>query len=134
MVIKARCGACGIVDLPPEALTLYVFERPWIAKVGRYRLICNVCDRTTAWTASSEAMALLVSAGVPETVWDAPAELFESRYSGLPPTHDDILDFMLVLTDDELIEVVLAEWGVQARVIELPEVSHEERRTPRHRA
>ena len=52
--------------------------------------------------ASRRIVDLLVSSGVRMEVWRLPAELAEPRV-GPPLTPDDLLDFHLLLGDDELV-------------------------------
>lgn len=95
--IKAECPGCGAVRLRVADLTVRVCADD--DELGAYRFQCPRCDHAVLHEASPAICALLVSVGVDEEVWRLPAELAE-RPSGPPLTHDDLLDFHLMLADD----------------------------------
>ncbi len=67
---------------------------------GSYCFRCPSCERAVAKDASRRIVDLLVSSGVRLQVWRRPAELLEPRV-GPALTPDDLLDFHLLLRDDD---------------------------------
>lgn len=113
--IRTTCPACGEVDLRPEAVSLCV-EEP--GRDGSYRFTCPRCGEVVEKPADRRIVALLLSAGVefdgarhPQRRGgpgsgrgggdpDAP-RWPEARPDGPPFTVDDVIDFHLLLRDDE---------------------------------
>ncbi len=95
-VVRSSCLACGTVDLPVEAVTLYLVP-------GRteptYGFRCPRCFVHIRKSTSRQALALLVAAGV-ATV-EVPAEAVEPHL-GDPLTTDDLIDLgrALAATDN----------------------------------
>ncbi len=66
---------------------------------GTYLFQCPICTTRVTKAAESHVVDLLAASGVSVTVWVLPAELDEERL-GAPITHDDLLDFHDLLSDD----------------------------------
>jgi hypothetical protein len=92
--IRASCPDCGDVELTVNDVTVLVCAED---NSGSYAFRCPECEIAVSKPAESRIIDLLVSSGVQMTVWHLPAELFESKAMGDPFTHDDILDFHLLL-------------------------------------
>lgn len=107
--IRANCPSCGDVQLKAADLTVRVCSDD---DTGSYCFRCPSCERAVAKEASRRIVDLLVSSGVRLQVWRRPAELLEARV-GPTLTPDDLLDFHLLLRDDdwfaELSEMVRRE-------------------------
>lgn len=107
--IRANCPSCGDVQLKAADLTVRVCSDD---DTGSYCFRCPSCERAVAKEASRRIVDLLVSSGVRLQVWRRPAELLETR-EGPTLTPDDLLDFHLLLRDDdwfaELSEMVRRE-------------------------
>jgi hypothetical protein len=95
--IRANCPSCGDVQLTADDLTVRVCADD---ERGSYCFRCPECLRAVAKDASRRIVDLLVSSGVRMQVWRLPAELTESRM-GPPLTPDDLLDFHLLLQEDD---------------------------------
>lgn len=91
--IKAMCPRCGEVELTPDDIELRVCT---YAPASYYMFDCPGCHETVQKPADDRVVQLLISGGVPATVWELPEELAE-RKDGPPLTVDDLLDFHLLL-------------------------------------
>jgi len=97
--IKASCPICGDVSLTPAQVRLVVCTRPeW----SSYAFDCPTCHDEVSKSADEEIVALLVSGGVQLEHWVIPAEALEP-HEGAPITYDELLDFALLLTDQDLL-------------------------------
>jgi hypothetical protein len=96
--IKAECPTCGVVRLRPHDLTVRVCVDD--ESQAAYRFRCPRCAGAIVHDASAAICALLVSVGVEEEAWHLPAELTEHA-QGPALTSDDLLDFHLLLQDDD---------------------------------
>src|SRR5205085_9057911 len=94
--IRASCPSCGDVDLTVEDVSVYVCADD---RRGSYSFRCPACQLAVSKPAEPNVVDILVSSGVRMAVWQLPAELFETRM-GPPISHDDLLDFHHLLTDD----------------------------------
>jgi hypothetical protein len=108
-LIRTTCPRCGEVEMGPEAISLSVGdfnEEPF------YRFRCPACQESVLKRADSKIVALLVSAGVGmegegrsngQDSGGPPGEPTEvlMTASGPPFSLDDLLDFHLLLQDDE---------------------------------
>ncbi len=97
--IKASCPTCGEVELKPADLSLMVCSH---APLSYYAFCCPSCLDEVRKPADDHVVSLLVSGGVPATVWDVPAEALEPR-TGPVLTYDDLLDFALHLGTTDLL-------------------------------
>jgi hypothetical protein len=70
---------------------------------GDYRFRCPLCHFTVVKGAEARTIDLLVASGVAMDTWTLPAELGE-QHSGAPISHDDLLDFHVLLSDEVLLE------------------------------
>lgn len=92
--IRASCPECGDVELTVEDVTVLVCAED---NSGSYAFRCPDCEIAISKPAEGRIVDLLVSSGVRRSTWHLPAELFEPRAVGAPFTHDDLLDFHLLL-------------------------------------
>jgi hypothetical protein len=95
--IRAQCPECGDVRLEANDLTVRVCSDD---DAGSYWFRCPACDAPVAKAATPHVVELLVSSGVRLDMWRRPAELQEAR-TGPPLTHDDLLDFHVMLESDD---------------------------------
>jgi hypothetical protein len=104
--IRANCPSCGDVQLRAADLTVRVCSDD---EQGSYCFQCPTCAQAVAKDASRRIVDLLVSSGVRMEVWRLPAELSEP-HTGDPLSPDDLLDFHLLLGQDDWFD------GVEAMV------------------
>jgi len=97
--IKASCPTCGEVELTPADLSLMVCSH---APLSYYAFDCASCGDLVRKPADDHVVSLLVSGGVPATVWDLPAEALETK-TGPALSYDDLLDFALQLGTTDLL-------------------------------
>ena len=97
--IKASCPTCGEVELTPADVALMVCSH---APLSYYCFDCVTCGSEVRKPADDHVVSLLVSGGVPATVWDLPAEAVEPK-SGPRLSYDDLLDFALQLGESDLL-------------------------------
>lgn len=98
--IKAMCPHCGEVELTPDDIELRVCT---YAPASYYTFECPACQQEIQKPADDRVVQLLISGGVPATVWELPGELSE-RHDGPPLTIDDLLDFHLLLQRSDWFE------------------------------
>ena len=103
--IKASCPSCGEVELTPADVSLMVCSH---APLSYYAFACPSCSEEIRKPADDHVVSLLVSGGVPATVWDIPAEALEPR-TGPALTYDDLLDLALQLSRTDLLAPVAAD-------------------------
>ena len=97
--IKASCPSCGEVELTPADVSLMVCSH---APLSYYAFQCAGCDSEVRKPADDHVVSLLVSGGVPATVWDLPGEVLEIK-TGPALSYDDLLDFALQLGTTDLL-------------------------------
>jgi hypothetical protein len=97
--IKASCPTCGEVELTPSDVSLMVCSH---APLSYYAFDCHTCGTEVRKPADDHVVSLLVSGGVPATVWDMPAEVLEIK-TGPVLSYDDLLDFALQLGETDLL-------------------------------
>lgn len=103
--IKASCPTCGEVVLTPTDLSLMVCSH---SALSYYHFACPSCASDVRKPADDHVVSLLMSGGVPATVWEVPDEALEP-HTGPDLSYDDLLDFALHLgTTDLLAEVAAA--------------------------
>ena len=103
--IRASCSDCGDVELT----TSDVHVRVCVAdNRGTYSFRCPVCRMTVVKPAEPRTVDLLVASGVSYTTWTLPAELAEPRGYGGPISHDELIDFHLLLSDESRLFAALA--------------------------
>ena len=98
-LIKASCPGCGEVELTPADVALMVCSH---APLSYYAFTCNGCGDEVRKPADDHVVSLLVSGGVPATVWEVPAEALEP-HEGPSLSYDDLLDFALRLAETDLL-------------------------------
>lgn len=98
--IKATCPTCGEVELTPDDIELRVCN---LAPASYYLFDCPLCTSVVRKPADDRVIQLLISGGVRAVVWEYPAEAGE-RPDGPPLTHDDLLDFHLLLDQPDWFE------------------------------
>ncbi len=97
--IKASCPTCGEVELTPADVSLVVCSH---AALSYYSFACPGCTVQVRKPADDHVVSLLVSGGVPATVWEVPAEALEPR-TGPALTYDDLLDLAIELESTDLL-------------------------------
>ncbi len=97
--IKASCPTCGEVELKPADLSLMVCSH---APLSYYAFCCPSCLDEVRKPADDHVVSLLISGGVPASVWDLPGEALEVK-SGPQLSYDDLLDFALQLGTTDLL-------------------------------
>jgi hypothetical protein len=97
--IKASCPGCGDVELTSSDITLRVCND---APRSYYAFTCPTCDDRVRKPADDHIVSLLMSGGVRAEVWEVPAEVLEPR-TGPTLSYDDLLDFVLQLSRDDLL-------------------------------
>ena len=102
--IKASCPTCGEVELTPADVSLVVCSH---APLSYYCFACPDCTEQIRKPADDHVVSLLVSGGVPATVWEVPAEALEPR-TGPALTYDDLLDLAIQLNSTDLLAPVAA--------------------------
>jgi predicted RNA-binding Zn-ribbon protein involved in translation (DUF1610 family) len=102
--IKASCPTCGEVELTPADVSLVVCSH---APLSYYSFACPGCTEQVRKPADDHVVSLLVSGGVPATVWEVPAEALEPR-TGPALTYDDLLDLAIFLNGTDLLAPLAA--------------------------
>jgi len=99
--IRASCPQCGDVELTVADVHVRICST---TSEGEYAFQCPSCTDTVTKQAESRTIDLLVASGVAVSTWAMPVErLIGGERS--PITHDDVIDFHMMLSDD----MVLAE-------------------------
>jgi hypothetical protein len=101
--IRATCPTCGEVELTPDDIELRVCTH---ASASFYQFACPLCSDTVQKPADDRVVQLLISGGVPATVWELPDEAAESL-AGPAFTNDDLLDFHLLLQEPDWFDRLL---------------------------
>ena len=97
--IKASCPTCGEVELTPADVSLMVCSH---APLSYYAFCCPTCREEVRKPADDHVVSLLVSGGVPASVWRLPGEALE-LHGGPRLSYDDLLDFALQLGATDLL-------------------------------
>jgi predicted RNA-binding Zn-ribbon protein involved in translation (DUF1610 family) len=92
-IVRATCPTCGDVEMPLTSLSLRV-----CADDGRgtYGFSCPTCGERVVKEAEGMVVGVLLASGVDLAWWELPDELDEPHH-GPALTHDDLLDFHLLL-------------------------------------
>jgi len=101
--IRATCPTCGEVELTPDDIELRVCTH---APASYYQFECPLCSEEVQKPADDRVVQLLISGGVPATVWELPLEVRES-HDGPALTTDDLLDFHILLEQPDWFESLL---------------------------
>ena len=104
--IRASCTDCGDVELTTAEVKVRVCTAD---NQGTYSFRCPLCTMTVVKSAEPRTVDLLVASGVAYSTWSPPLELSEPRSAGHPFTHDDLLDFHELLSDDTKLADALAD-------------------------
>jgi len=99
--VEATCASCGAVWLPIGEIAVRVCLD---LRTSAYTFRCPGCGVRAAKPANDRVVDFLTSAGAPLEVWSLPEELREPRPDGAPISHDDLLDFHLLLQDRDWFE------------------------------
>jgi hypothetical protein len=92
--IRATCGQCGDVELTTADVRVRVCIED---NQGSYLFRCPACRMAVVKPAEPRIVDLLVASGVEFSTWTMPAELRERRPLGPAISHDDLLDFHVLL-------------------------------------
>ena len=98
--IRATCPTCGEVELTPDDIELRVCTH---APASYYVFGCPLCHDPIQKPADDRVIQLLISGGVRALVWELPSEVLEN-HEGPALTHDDLLDFHLLLEKPDWFE------------------------------
>jgi predicted RNA-binding Zn-ribbon protein involved in translation (DUF1610 family) len=101
--IRATCPTCGEVELTPDDIELRVCTH---APASYYQFVCPLCAEEIQKPADDRVVQLLISGGVPATVWELPQEVREA-HEGPTLTLDDLLDFHLLLEQPDWFQSLL---------------------------
>src|SRR5205807_10075040 len=74
--IRATCPTCGEVELTPDDIELRVCTH---APASYYQFVCPLCTEEIQKPADDRVVQLLISGGVPATVWELPQEVREAH-------------------------------------------------------
>jgi hypothetical protein len=99
--IEAICVSCGVVWLSPGDIEVRV-----CVELGSsaYTFRCPECGLPATKPANDAIVHLLTSIGASLEVWYLPRELREPRPGGAAFSHDDLLDFHLLLQQKDWFE------------------------------
>lgn len=103
--IRASCTDCGDVELTTAEVKVRVCTAD---NQGTYSFRCPVCMMTVVKPAEPRTVDLLVASGVAYSTWSPPLELSEPRRGGSAFTHDDLLDFHELLSNDRALADAMA--------------------------
>jgi len=103
--IKASCPSCGEVELTHHDVRLMVCSH---APLSYYAFDCPGCVDEVRKPADEHVIALLMSGGVPATVWELPAEALEPK-TGPTLDYDDLLDFVTALATTDTLAAIATE-------------------------
>lgn len=92
--VESNCPSCGPVRVASDDVVVRVCVDH---QSSSYAFRCPVCGLRTAAQADDHIVDVLTAAGASFDVWYLPDELRETRPAGAPLTHDDVLDFHLLL-------------------------------------
>ncbi len=121
--IRATCPTCGEVDLTANDIELELVrsEAERVSSGSCYRFCCPICEQIITKPADERIARLLASGGVRIFSDGEPVEAIEDEpaVAQLPPhpeapvagpilTHDDLLDFHLLLDSPHWFDRMLA--------------------------
>lgn len=96
-VVRSSCITCGTIDLSIEDVTLYLVSG---TREPTYGFQCPQCLRIIRKSTTTEAVALLVAAGV--RVVEVPPEAREP-HAGDPLTEGDLVALSQALADNDML-------------------------------
>ena len=104
--ILVTCSNCAEdIPLVPEQVCSRICTNNGEAE---YRFTCPECSTIVIKPTTTRMVETLEAAGVEVEMWTLPAELFEA-HSGPRITHEDLLDFHILLSDDEEVATAIEE-------------------------
>lgn len=101
--IRASCPTCGDVELTVADVQVRICTS---TSEGEYAFRCPECSEIVTKQAESRTIDLLVASGVRVTTWSMPRERLLNTPER-PITHDDVIDFHALLSDDDLLAQAL---------------------------
>jgi uncharacterized Zn finger protein len=105
--IRASCPTCGDVELASRNVKVQVCATN---NQGSYAFRCPECGIAVSKLAEQRIVDLLVSSGVPLSVWSLPAELEEPK-EGAVISYDDLLEFHYQLQQEGWFERLTTSIG-----------------------
>ena len=96
--VQATCASCGVVWLSPGDIVVRVCVD---LQSSAYTFRCPECGLRAAKPADDGVVEILTLIGVSLEEWYSPDELWEPRPGGAPISHDDVLDFHVLLRDTD---------------------------------
>jgi hypothetical protein len=103
--VMVTCRDCGDVLVSINRCQLRRCEDDGVHSLAYRCRSCGHCD-VVGQLHPNEIMELL-DAGLAIVPWQLPAEVHEPHYCGTSLTLDDLLDFHLLLDDDEWVDTLL---------------------------
>lgn len=104
--ILVTCSNCAEdIPLGPEQVCSRICTDNGEAE---YRFTCTECFTIVIKPTTTRMVETLEAAGVDVEMWTLPAELFEAR-RGPRISHEDLLDFHILLSDDEEVATAIEE-------------------------
>ena len=94
--VEATCPSCGGVWVLPDEIVVRVCVD---LQSSAYTFRCPECGQRAVKPATDRIVDLLTSVGASLEMWSLPDELREPRSGGPPISHDDLLDFHVLLQD-----------------------------------
>jgi endogenous inhibitor of DNA gyrase (YacG/DUF329 family) len=107
-IIRTTCPECGDAELTTSQVRVRICVDDGSKQ---YLFTCPVCQQAVNKPTDEQAAALLISAGVEVDEWTLPRELSEPRHGGAPISHDDLLAFHELLSDEATVAEVLSNLG-----------------------
>lgn len=101
--IRATCGTCGDVELTTADVSVMIHADDG---EGSYSFRCPLCRSVVVKPSPRHTIDLLVSAGVRYSMWSSPEERITDP-SAPAFTHDDLLEFHVLLEDDSRLSALL---------------------------
>ena len=97
--IRASCPTCGDVELTVPEVEVRICST---TQEGEYVFDCPSCGFTVSKQAETRTLDLLAASGVQVTTWAMPVERINDP-AAAPICHDDVIDFHLMLGDDDAV-------------------------------
>lgn len=105
-LIRATCSDCGDVELLSRDMRVRTCTD---TDESTYLFRCPVCRMVEVRLADPHVVDILLAAGCRGEAWCLPAELHDlSRAHPQPVTHDDVLDFHILLTELSDEQIIVA--------------------------
>lgn len=97
--IRASCATCGDVELTVPDVQVRICTN---TDEGTYSFRCPTCTSVVTKEAERRTLDLLAASGTEVVYWSLPRERLVSA-PGQPLSHDDVIDFHLLLKDDDML-------------------------------